>query len=154
MAQVRCEASSLLSCSLPRPLTPELPCDIFARAVHPQLRIVSQLPLGPTVEQLMSQWVRTVPTRSWMWSYGRIPLHLIMDEWLHTVSLPHHSRLVQLTRLHRSPARLIEDDSYILKQMVRQTIRPNRRNNHYNRPQTLHAPKTLRILLLPCPISK
>ncbi|KAF8315921.1 S-adenosyl-L-methionine-dependent methyltransferase [Clavulina sp. PMI_390] len=51
--------------------------------IHPQLRVFSQLPIGSATEQLVSQWVRNVPIRSWVWSYGRVPLHFFVDDWVH-----------------------------------------------------------------------
>ena len=58
---------------------------IEASTVHPQLRLVSQLPLSTAIEQLVSQWIRGIPVKSWLWYYGRIPVHLFIDKWVHHV---------------------------------------------------------------------
>lgn len=62
--------------------------------VHPELRLVAQLPVSMTTEQLVSQWIRTMPVKAWLWHYGRVPLHMFVDQWVHTVrrftiSIPH-----------------------------------------------------------------
>ncbi|KAF8332103.1 S-adenosyl-L-methionine-dependent methyltransferase [Cantharellus anzutake] len=51
--------------------------------VHPQLRIVGQLPMSVGAEQLLSQIIRHVPTRTWLWQYGRVPFHLLIAQWVH-----------------------------------------------------------------------
>ncbi|GLB45068.1 putative class I-like SAM-binding methyltransferase superfamily, rRNA adenine N(6)-methyltransferase family protein [Lyophyllum shimeji] len=50
------------------------------QGVHPQLHFISHLPSTVTGEQLISQLLRTLPEREWLFQYGRIPLSLILSE--------------------------------------------------------------------------
>ncbi|KAG9037200.1 Mitochondrial transcription factor 1 [Tulasnella sp. JGI-2019a] len=48
--------------------------------VHPSLRMVGHLPMHILAEQWLSQILRHVADRAWMWQYGRFPIHLLMAE--------------------------------------------------------------------------
>ncbi|KAG8886585.1 Mitochondrial transcription factor 1 [Tulasnella sp. 331] len=48
--------------------------------VHPTLRMVGHLPMHVLAEQWLSQILRHVADRAWMWQYGRFPIHLLMAE--------------------------------------------------------------------------
>lgn len=50
------------------------------RPVHPTLRMVGHLPMHVLAEQWLSQILRHVADRAWMWQYGRFPVHLLMAE--------------------------------------------------------------------------
>ncbi|KAG8907446.1 Mitochondrial transcription factor 1 [Tulasnella sp. 403] len=50
--------------------------------VHPSLRIVGHIPVRVLADQWVSQILRHVADRAWMWNYGRIPIHLLLTEKL------------------------------------------------------------------------
>jgi len=50
--------------------------------VHPSLRFISHIPLSITGEQLVNQFLRCIPDKTWLFKYGRVPLNLIMGEWI------------------------------------------------------------------------
>lgn len=54
--------------------------------VHPSLQFISHIPLSITGEQLVNQFLRCIPDKTWLFRYGRVPLNLIMGEWLWQVS--------------------------------------------------------------------
>ena len=54
--------------------------------VHPSLQFISHVPLSVTGEQLMNQFLRCIPDRTWLFKYGRVPLNLVMGQWLWQVS--------------------------------------------------------------------
>ncbi|KAF5393355.1 hypothetical protein D9757_000545 [Collybiopsis confluens] len=49
--------------------------------VHPNLQFISHLPLTVLGEQLISQFLRLIPERSWLFKYGRIRMNLILSEY-------------------------------------------------------------------------
>lgn len=56
------------------------------RAVHPSLQFISHVPQKVVGEQLVNQFLRCIPDRTWLFKYGRVPLNLIMGEWVWQVS--------------------------------------------------------------------
>ncbi|KAF9515522.1 hypothetical protein BS47DRAFT_1391549 [Hydnum rufescens UP504] len=52
-------------------------------SAHPNLHFVGQMPPSIHSEQLLSQFIRSIPAKSWLWRFGRVPLHLIVTESLH-----------------------------------------------------------------------
>ena len=50
--------------------------------VHPQLQFISHIPQTIKGEQLVAQLFRTIPEGSWLFKYGRVPMSLILGEWL------------------------------------------------------------------------
>jgi transcription factor 1 len=48
------------------------------RVVHPQLQFIMHMDTWVEGEQLLSQFFRCIPDRQWLFSYGRIPLDLIL----------------------------------------------------------------------------
>ena len=48
-------------------------------SVHPQLRIILHINSTVEGEQLLSQLLRAIPDRHWLFKYGRIPLNLILS---------------------------------------------------------------------------
>ena len=54
--------------------------------VHPSLQFISHIPHSITGEQLMNQFLRCIPDKTWLFKYGRVPLNLIMGEWVWQVS--------------------------------------------------------------------
>ena len=55
-------------------------------AVHPSLQFISHIPHSITGEQLVNQFLRCIPDKTWLFRYGRVPLNLIMGEWVWQVS--------------------------------------------------------------------
>ncbi|KAG6885163.1 hypothetical protein C0993_005403 [Termitomyces sp. T159_Od127] len=53
------------------------------KGVHPQLQFISHLPSTVYSEQLLSQFLRSMPEGHWLFSYGRIPLSFILSEHLY-----------------------------------------------------------------------
>ncbi|KAJ8076827.1 hypothetical protein PM082_001250 [Marasmius tenuissimus] len=47
--------------------------------VHPQLQFVSHLPENVSGEQLISQLIRLIPERQWLFKYGRIPMNFLLN---------------------------------------------------------------------------
>ena len=85
-------------------------CDISARftifeldtiqhlhTVHPSLQFISHIPHSITGEQLVNQFLRCIPDRTWLFKYGRVPLNLIMGEWVWQVSSSEISSYVQMS---------------------------------------------------------
>jgi mitochondrial transcription factor 1 len=56
----------------------------WSAGVHPQLQFISHLPHNVRGEQLVSQLLRCVPDESWLFRYGRVPLGLVLGDWMHT----------------------------------------------------------------------
>ncbi|KAK7692605.1 hypothetical protein QCA50_004237 [Cerrena zonata] len=48
--------------------------------VHPQLHFICQMPNTVHGEQFLSQIFRCIPTRSWLFQYGRVPMSLILNQ--------------------------------------------------------------------------
>ncbi|TFK20919.1 S-adenosyl-L-methionine-dependent methyltransferase [Coprinopsis marcescibilis] len=51
--------------------------------VHPQLHFIQHLPSIVMGEQLLNQYVRTMPDRHWFFKYGRVTLDLICSTRMH-----------------------------------------------------------------------
>jgi transcription factor 1 len=54
--------------------------------VHPHLHFISHIPHTIPGEQLVSQFLRCIPDKSWLFRFGRTPLSLILGEWMWSVS--------------------------------------------------------------------
>lgn len=67
-------------------ITYELTVTLRPYTVHPSLQFISHIPHSITGEQLMNQFLRCIPDKTWLFKYGRVPLNLIMGEWLWQVS--------------------------------------------------------------------
>ncbi|OBZ68250.1 Mitochondrial transcription factor 1 [Grifola frondosa] len=50
--------------------------------IHPHLHFISHLPHSIHGEQLIAQLYRHIPEHSWLYKYGRIPMSVIMGEWI------------------------------------------------------------------------
>ncbi|EIN11868.1 S-adenosyl-L-methionine-dependent methyltransferase [Punctularia strigosozonata HHB-11173 SS5] len=50
--------------------------------LHPSLRFIAHVPHNIPGEQLVNQFYRNIPDRAWLYKYGRMPMNLIMGEWL------------------------------------------------------------------------
>ncbi|KAI0793202.1 S-adenosyl-L-methionine-dependent methyltransferase [Abortiporus biennis] len=50
--------------------------------VHPNLHFVSHLPHNIKGEQLIAQFFRMIPERLWLFKYGRVPMSLVLGEWI------------------------------------------------------------------------
>ena len=47
--------------------------------VHPQLQFISHLPENVFGEQFISQIVRLIPDRQWLFNYGRVPMNFLLN---------------------------------------------------------------------------
>ncbi|OCH95074.1 S-adenosyl-L-methionine-dependent methyltransferase [Obba rivulosa] len=54
----------------------------WENGIHPELHFISHLPLNIMGEQLIAQFLRCIPERSWLFHYGRVPMSIIIGEWL------------------------------------------------------------------------
>jgi len=54
-----------------------VPVEEWGPKLHSTLQFVQHLPTTVIGEQLLNQYVRTVPDRHWLFKYGRVPLDLI-----------------------------------------------------------------------------
>jgi transcription factor 1 len=70
----------------PRFLMHELTALLRLHAVHPSLQFISHIPHSITGEQLVNQFLRCIPDKTWLFKYGRVPLNLVMGEWVWQVS--------------------------------------------------------------------
>ncbi|KDQ57599.1 hypothetical protein JAAARDRAFT_35290 [Jaapia argillacea MUCL 33604] len=52
--------------------------------VHPDLHFISHIPQSILGEQLVAQFFRCMPERQWLFRYGRVPMSLIMSEFMWT----------------------------------------------------------------------
>lgn len=50
--------------------------------VHPQLHFISHIPQSIQGEQFVAQLFRNIPTHSWLFKYGCVPMSFIMGEWI------------------------------------------------------------------------
>ena len=50
--------------------------------VHPQLHFISHIPQNVKGEQLIAQLFRNIPTHSWLFKYGCVPMSFVMGEWI------------------------------------------------------------------------
>jgi transcription factor 1 len=55
--------------------------------VHPKLHFISHIPLSVMGEQLVNQFFRCIPDQTWLFRYGRVPMNLLMGEWVWQVRL-------------------------------------------------------------------
>jgi hypothetical protein len=55
--------------------------------VHPTLQFISHIPHSILGEQLVAQFCRCVPDKSWLFQHGRVPMNLIITDWLSQVWL-------------------------------------------------------------------
>ncbi|KAF5348737.1 hypothetical protein D9758_006819 [Tetrapyrgos nigripes] len=50
--------------------------------VHPKLQFVSHLPINVHGEQLVSQYLRLMPDRHWLFKYGRVKLNFLLSDYV------------------------------------------------------------------------
>lgn len=50
--------------------------------VNENVSLICQLPMGQSGEMLFQQWIRCIPNHQWLFSLGRVPLHIVMTEEL------------------------------------------------------------------------
>lgn len=48
----------------------------------PNLHFISHIPQSVSGEQLVNQFYRCIPDQTWLFKYGRVPMNLIMGEWV------------------------------------------------------------------------
>lgn len=56
----------------------------------PNLHFVAHLPISVKGEQLLAQLFRCIPEHSWLFQYGRVPMSLILTEYVWSVRLTCH----------------------------------------------------------------
>ncbi|KAI0695531.1 S-adenosyl-L-methionine-dependent methyltransferase [Cytidiella melzeri] len=54
----------------------------WENGVHPQLHFISHIPHTIIGEQLVAQFFRNIPNRSWLFKYGRVPMSFVLGEWI------------------------------------------------------------------------
>ncbi|KAI0342001.1 S-adenosyl-L-methionine-dependent methyltransferase [Trametopsis cervina] len=54
----------------------------WENGVHPQLHFISHIPHTVLGEQLVAQFFRNIPDRSWLFKYGRVPMSFVLGEWI------------------------------------------------------------------------
>jgi transcription factor 1 len=54
----------------------------YTGAVHPELHFVTHIPHTILGEQLVAQLFRSIPAKSWLFQYGRIPMSFILSDWV------------------------------------------------------------------------
>lgn len=71
----------------------------------PNLTVVCQVPNSELGEQMVSQWVGSVPggdnTKYWLWKYGRVRLGLLVDQGMYDVSILHYLTYLYLTKIQK-----------------------------------------------------
>lgn len=50
--------------------------------VHKKLHFIGHLPHNITGEQLIAQLLRSIPEKSWLFKYGRVPLNFVLSQWV------------------------------------------------------------------------
>lgn len=63
-------------------------CKLTYGSVHPTLQYISHLPSSVNGEQFISQLLRSVPERQWLFRYGRVPLNYLMSDHVWQVRVP------------------------------------------------------------------
>ncbi|KAI0371169.1 S-adenosyl-L-methionine-dependent methyltransferase [Pilatotrama ljubarskyi] len=76
----------------------------------PNLHFVSHLPLSVKGEQLIAQLFRCIPERSWLFQYGRVPMSIILSEyvWSRLTAPPRHVRRCKLSVIAEAAAKVEE----------------------------------------------
>ena len=54
--------------------------DQYWSVVDPSLHFISHLPSNVVGEQLVAQFLRSVPDQQWLFKYGRVPMSFILNE--------------------------------------------------------------------------
>ncbi|KAI0812800.1 S-adenosyl-L-methionine-dependent methyltransferase [Irpex lacteus] len=54
----------------------------WENGVHPQLHFITHIPHTIIGEQLVAQFFRNIPDRTWLFKYGRVPMSFIMGKWI------------------------------------------------------------------------
>jgi len=63
-------------------LLEDIPTVPWGSGVHPKLHFISHIPLSVMGEQLVNQFFRCIPDQTWLFRYGRVPMNLLMGEWV------------------------------------------------------------------------
>ncbi|KAL0956733.1 hypothetical protein HGRIS_002853 [Hohenbuehelia grisea] len=50
--------------------------------VHPRLQFISHLPMSVAGEQLAAQLCRSIPDRTWLFKYGRVPMNMLLSDYM------------------------------------------------------------------------
>ncbi|KAI0633426.1 S-adenosyl-L-methionine-dependent methyltransferase [Trametes polyzona] len=72
----------------------------------PNLHFVAHLPVSMKGEQLLAQLFRCIPERSWLFQHGRVPLSLLMTEyvWQRLTAPPRNARRCKLAVIAEATA--------------------------------------------------
>ncbi|OJT12292.1 Mitochondrial transcription factor 1 [Trametes pubescens] len=72
----------------------------------PNLHFVSHLPVSVKGEQLVAQLFRCIPERSWLFQYGRVPMSIILTDyvWSRLSAPPRDSRRCKLAVISEATA--------------------------------------------------
>ncbi|KAJ7188295.1 S-adenosyl-L-methionine-dependent methyltransferase [Mycena filopes] len=60
----------------------DVPIIPWDQGVHPQLHFVSHLATNVAGEQFVSQLLRNMPDQQWLFKYGRVPMSLLLSEYI------------------------------------------------------------------------
>ncbi|KAJ7783157.1 S-adenosyl-L-methionine-dependent methyltransferase [Mycena metata] len=63
-------------------LLDDVPIIPWDQGVHPQLHFISHLSTNVSGEQFCSQLFRNIPDQQWLFKYGRVPMSLLMSEYI------------------------------------------------------------------------
>ena len=58
-------------------------------SVHPSLHFIAQIPSTVHGEQFLAQIFRCIPSRSWLFKYGRVPMSVVLNPAVADVSYHH-----------------------------------------------------------------
>ncbi|KAJ3763586.1 S-adenosyl-L-methionine-dependent methyltransferase [Lentinula raphanica] len=56
--------------------------NLFILAVHSKLQFISHLPLTVYGEQLISQILRLIPNRNWLFKFGRVKMNFLLSDYI------------------------------------------------------------------------
>ncbi|THV05091.1 S-adenosyl-L-methionine-dependent methyltransferase [Dendrothele bispora CBS 962.96] len=93
--------------------------------VHPQLQFVSHMPINVYGEQLMSQFLRLVPDRQWLFKYGRVKMNLLLSDyvWQRVTAIPGD-------KAYRCKLSVIADAAVECKSLLYDELQPFRDHFH------------------------
>ncbi|KAI0356139.1 S-adenosyl-L-methionine-dependent methyltransferase [Trametes cingulata] len=76
----------------------------------PNLHFVSHLPINVKGEQLIAQLFRSIPERSWLFQYGRVPMSIVLSDhvWSRLTAPPRNTRRCKLTVIAEATAQIEE----------------------------------------------
>ncbi|KAJ7594591.1 S-adenosyl-L-methionine-dependent methyltransferase [Mycena floridula] len=94
--------------------------------VHPQLQYISHLPTSLNGEQLVSQLLRLVPDKQWLYKYGRVPMNLLLSDVVWQRILPtDHKTKCKLSVIAEATVSREETVRYDVTQPFEENFYPN-----------------------------